>query len=126
MSFARRSLTWNFLATTALTGKRSGRQNSSALPGSMAMLTPGVLAGLFCFGSPIAALAQDGQDGAAKDLPPIVVVDPDQKPKRVPAKRIAPAHIASSRGTSRTDRPAQEAAVTGAGAPTPAQAALDR
>jgi outer membrane receptor protein involved in Fe transport len=89
----------------------------------MAMLTPGVLAGLFCFGDPITALAQDD---SAKDLPPIVVVDPEKKPKRVPARRTAPVRIVSSRGTGRTDRPAQEAAVTGAGAPTPAQAALDR
>jgi hypothetical protein len=89
----------------------------------MAMLTPGVLAGLFCLADPIAALAQDA---AAKDLPAIVVVDPAKKPKREPAKRIAPARTVSNRGTGRNERPAQEAPVTGAGATTPAQAALDR
>ena len=89
----------------------------------MAMLTPGVLAGLFCLAYPIAALAQDA---AAKDLPAIVVVDPAKKPKREPAKRIAPARTVSNRGTGRNERPAQEAPVTGAGATTPAQAALDR
>jgi outer membrane receptor protein involved in Fe transport len=86
----------------------------------------GVTAGLFCVASPIAAFAQDGmeKDGAA--LPPIVVVDPTKKPKRAPARRVAATRAVSSRGTGRNSQPAQEAAVAGAGAPTPAQAALDR
>src|SRR5271168_3123131 len=123
MSSARRSLARSLLATTALTRERRDvrRRNSSSLPNSVAMLTPAVLSGLFCLGNPVKALAQDG---ATKDLPPIVVVDPEKKPKRVQAKRTAPARTVSSRGTGRNDRPAQEAAVTGAGAPTPAQAAL--
>jgi outer membrane receptor protein involved in Fe transport len=85
------------------------------------MLTPAIAAGLLCLANPKAALAQDG---AA--LPPIVVVDPAKKPKRVPAKRSAPTRAVSNRGTGRNSQPAQEAAVAGAGAPTPAQAALDR
>src|SRR5271155_1118615 len=125
MSCVRRSTARRFLATTALAGNRCGGAicRSTVLPASMAMLTPGLLAGLLCLGTPIAAVAQDA---AAKDLPPIVVVDPNKKPKHEPAKRTAPARIVSTRGTGRTDRPAQEAPVTGAGATTPAQAALDR
>jgi outer membrane receptor protein involved in Fe transport len=90
------------------------------------MFALGVTAGLFCVASPIAAFAQDGaaKDGAA--LPPIVVVDPVKKPKRVPAKRSAPTRAVSNRGTGRNNQPAQEAAVAGAGDPTSAQAALDR
>jgi outer membrane receptor protein involved in Fe transport len=55
-----------------------------------------------------------------------VVVDPTKKSKRTPAKRLAPARVVSNRGTGRNSRPAQEAAVIGAGAPTAAEAALDR
>ncbi|HJZ19318.1 MAG TPA: hypothetical protein VJ226_00080, partial [Bradyrhizobium sp.] len=61
MSFVRRSAAWSFLSTTALSGNR--REGAicrrSALPGSIAVLTPGVLAGLFCLADPIAARAQD-------------------------------------------------------------------
>jgi outer membrane receptor protein involved in Fe transport len=125
MSCVRRASAWRFLATSALAGNRCGGAvcRGSALPRSMATLTPHVLAGLFCLGNPSAALAQDE---AAKDLPPIVVVDPNKKPKHEPVKRTAPARVVSNRGTGRNERPAQEAPVTGAGATTAAQAELDR
>jgi outer membrane receptor protein involved in Fe transport len=103
---------------------RGHRQNSRLYRNSAAMLTCGVAAGLLGLTHSNRALAQDS---GAKDLPAIVVVDPTKKPKREPAKRTAPARAASSRGTGRTNlQPVQEAAVAGAGAPTPAEAALDR
>src|SRR5271169_5637593 len=90
------------------------------------MLVPAMAASLLCVTSPIAAMAQDstGQGGAA--LPAIVVTDPSQKPKRPPAKRVTASRAVSTRGTGRNSQSAQEAPVAGAGAPTPAQAALDR
>src|ERR1700733_7252612 len=51
---------------------------------------------------------------------------PPKKLKRTPAKRSAPTRTVSNRGTGRNTQPPQEAAVTGAGVPTPAEAALDR
>jgi outer membrane receptor protein involved in Fe transport len=87
------------------------------------MLLPGVAASSII--KPTAAMAQD----AAKDatvLPGITVVAPTEKPKRAAAKPAAPTRAASSRGAGRSSAPAQEAAVAGAGAPNPAQAALDR
>jgi len=122
------SLSAALLATTALTAKsirsshgpnRYGMARRSVL----AMLAPGIAAGLCCFANPSVVLAQDS---GVKDLPPIVVVDPNQKPKRAPAKRTAPTWAVSNRGAGRTNQPAQDAAVTGAGAPTAAQATLDR
>ena len=112
-------------ATTALTACRSARrgypQDSKLRRSSTAILVPAIAAGLLCLANPKAALAQDG---AA--LPPIVVVDPAKKPKRVPAKRPASTRAVSNRGNGRNSQPAQEAAIAGAGTPTPAQAALDR
>jgi outer membrane receptor protein involved in Fe transport len=102
---------------------RPHQQHSKLYRSSAAVLTLGVAAGLLCVATPNVALAQDS---SVKDLPPIVVVDPTQKPKRAPAKRIAPTRTVSSRGTGRTRQPAQDAPVAGAGGPTPAQAALDR
>jgi outer membrane receptor protein involved in Fe transport len=87
------------------------------------MLLPGVAASSMI--KPTAAMAQD----AAKDatvLPGITVVAPTEKPKRAAAKPAAPTRAASSRGAGRSSATAQEAAVAGAGAPNPAQAALDR
>jgi outer membrane receptor protein involved in Fe transport len=115
-------------ATTALIEcrglSRSHRQNRKLYRSSAAVITFGVAAGLLCLANPNAAWAQDS---AVKDLPPILVVDPAKKPKREPAKRTAPTRTVSSRGgAGRTGRPAQQEAVNGAGAPTPAQAALDR
>jgi outer membrane receptor protein involved in Fe transport len=112
-------------ATTALTEFCSagadrwheGRQHRS----SATLLVPAIAAGLLCFANPSGAFAQDG---AA--LPPIVVVDPAKKLKRMPAKRLASTRAVSSRGAGRNSQPVQEAAVTGAGAPTPVEAALDR
>jgi outer membrane receptor protein involved in Fe transport len=103
---------------------RGLRQNSGLYRSSAAMLTCAVAAGLFGLTHSNRAFAQDS---GAKDLPAIVVVDPAKKPKREPAKPTAPARAASSRGTGRTNQqPVQEAPVAGAGAPTPAEAALDR
>jgi outer membrane receptor protein involved in Fe transport len=91
--------------------------------GVAAMLAPAIAAGLLGLANPTAAMAQDS---GAKDLPPIVVEDAAKKPRRPAPKRIAPTRAASSRGTARSGQPAQEAPVAGAGATTPAQAALDR
>ena len=102
---------------------RSPRQNGILSRGSAAMLTCGAAAGLLGLSGPNAASAQVA---AATDLPAIVVVDPAKKPKREAAKRVAAARLASAGGTGRAGQPAQEAPVAGAGAPTPAQAALDR
>ncbi len=87
---------------------------------------PGIGAGLFYLINPIAATAQDSaaKDGAA--LPAIVVVDPNEKPKRPPTKRTGPTRAVSASGAGNTGKPAQEAPVAGAGAPTAAEAALDR
>jgi outer membrane receptor protein involved in Fe transport len=85
--------------------------------------SPAIAAGLLCFANPNVALTQEN---VAKDLPPIEVVAPTQKPKRAPARRIAATPAVSRRGAGRNSQPTQEAAVAGAGAPTPAQAALDR
>jgi outer membrane receptor protein involved in Fe transport len=116
-------------ATTGLTRWRSARrghpQGSKQLRNSAAilapLLVPTIAAGLLCLASPNAALAQDG---AA--LPPIVVVDPAKKPKRTPVKRSTSTRAVSNRGAGRSSQPVREAAVAGAGAPTPAEAALDR
>jgi outer membrane receptor protein involved in Fe transport len=112
-------------ATTALTVCRSARrhrqQDGKLHRSSAAIFVSGVAAASLCLANPKAALAQDG---AA--LPPIVVVDPLKKPKRTPAKRVASTRAVSSRGAGRNSQPAREAAVTGAGAPSPAEAALDR
>jgi outer membrane receptor protein involved in Fe transport len=113
-------------ATTALTGCLNARgggrlQDSKLYRSSTAILAPAIAAGLLCFANPQAALAQD-----AGALPPIVVVDPLKKLKRAPAKHVAATRAVSNRGTGRNSQPAREAAVTGAGVPTPAEAALDR
>jgi outer membrane receptor protein involved in Fe transport len=87
------------------------------------MLASGAVVGLACLVNPNVASAQDG---GAKELPPIEVTAPAKKQQRVPAKRVAASRTVSTRGTGRNNQPAQEAPVAGAGAPTPAQAALDR
>ena len=102
---------------------RSLRQTSILSRSSAAVFTCGAAAGLLGLSGPNAASAQIA---AATDLPAIVVVDPAKKPKRDAARRVAPARVAPAGGTGRTGQPAQEASVAGAGAPTPAQAALDR
>jgi outer membrane receptor protein involved in Fe transport len=81
---------------------------------------------LFYFANPVVALAQDttAKEGAA--LPPVVIDSPQPKPKRVAARRPAPTRAVSTRGGDRAGQVAQQAPVVGAGAPTPAQAALDR
>jgi outer membrane receptor protein involved in Fe transport len=108
-----------FLTTTSLTAKSIRRS-------AVALLMPGIAASLFCFASPIVALAQAAaeKDGAA--LPPVVIDSPKVKPKRVAAKRPALTRAVSTRGSDRAGQVAQDAPVAGAGAPTPAQAALDR
>jgi outer membrane receptor protein involved in Fe transport len=63
------------------------------------------------------------QAAATQELPSVVVVDPGQKPKPKPVKRVAPKQTASSRGSGQANQPAQDAGISGA---TPAQAALDR
>jgi outer membrane receptor protein involved in Fe transport len=71
-------------------------------------------------------MAQDVAANDAAALPPIEVTAPTEKPKRALAKRPASARAVSNRGANRTSQTAQEAPVAGAGAATPAQAALDR
>jgi outer membrane receptor protein involved in Fe transport len=87
---------------------------------------PGMAAGLVCVADPTPAMAQDVAANDAAALPPIEVTAPTEKPKRAPAKRPASARAVSNRGANRTSQTAQEAPVAGAGAATPAQAALDR
>jgi outer membrane receptor protein involved in Fe transport len=111
------------LATTALTNRQSDglrrRQGCAVRRGAIAVLAPGIAAGLWCVTRPIAAVAED-----VKTLPEVVVVRPAEKPKpRAPAKRTAPRDVAS-RGTGRAG--AQTAPVDGAGAATASEAALDR
>ena len=119
------------LTTTSLTakfirGSHIRHQNEPVRRRTLALLVPGIAAGLFCFASPVVALAQDaaGKDGAA--LPPVVIDSPKEKPKHVAAKRPAPTRAVSTRGGDRAGQVAQDAPVAGAGAPTPAQAMLDR
>jgi outer membrane receptor protein involved in Fe transport len=116
-------------ATTALTEcrgfSRRCEQGGKFYRNSVAMLAFGVAAVLFSLADPNAACAQD-QNGGKQDLPPVVVVAPTQRPKRAPAKPVTPTRSVSNRGTGRTNQPAREAPVAGAGAPTPAEAALDR
>ncbi len=90
------------------------------------MLAPGVAAGMLCFADPTPAMAQDVAANDAAALPPIEVTAPTEKPKRSAVKRPASARAVSNRGANRTSQTAQEAPVAGAGAATPAQAALDR
>jgi outer membrane receptor protein involved in Fe transport len=73
-----------------------------------------------------AARAETQSSPAISQLPPVEITAPTPKPKRSPAKRPASARAIASRGTGRAGEGAQEAPVAGAGAPTPAQAALDR
>jgi outer membrane receptor protein involved in Fe transport len=114
------------LGTTSLVTSKDpwrSRRNIRVLRGSLAVLAPAIAtAGLLCFVSPTTALAQDSE---VRELPPVVVDAPEKKPKRAPPKRIATTRAVSSRGTGRTNQPAHESPVAGAGAPTPAQAALD-
>jgi outer membrane receptor protein involved in Fe transport len=99
---------------------RNHRKHSS-LYGSSAILKPVIASGLLYLTQPHAALAQ--QAGATQELPPVVVVDPGQKPKPKLAKRVAPTRTVTSRGSGQANQPAQEAGNSGT---TPAQAALDR
>ena len=89
------------------------------------MFTSPIAASLFCFANPVGALAQDTAKEAAA-LPPVVIDSPQPKPKRVAARRPAPTRAVSTRGADRAGQVAQQAPLAGAGAPTPAQAALDR
>jgi outer membrane receptor protein involved in Fe transport len=86
------------------------------------MLASGAMVGL-CLANPNVASAQVS---GAKELPPIEVAAPTKKQQRAPAKRIVASRTVSNRGTSQNNQPAQDAPVAEAGAPTPAQAALDR
>jgi hypothetical protein len=87
------------------------------------MLTCGVAAGWLGLAYPTMALAQGS---GVTHLPDVVVDAPMQKPAKPPVKRRSPTRAASNRGTGRTNQPVQEAPAAGAGAPTPAEAALDR
>jgi hypothetical protein len=114
----------NVLSVTALRGGRvrAHRQNSSLYKSSAAMLTCGVAAGLIGLANPTIALAQDS---GVTHLPDVVVDAPTQKPAKPHVKRRSPTRAASNRGTGRTNQPVQETPAAGAGAPTPAEAALD-
>jgi outer membrane receptor protein involved in Fe transport len=111
------------LATTSLTAKSVHRSRAR---GAVAIFASPIAASLFCFANPVAALAEDvaAKEGVA--LPPVVIDSPQPKPKRVAARRPAPTRAVSTRGADRAGQVAQEAPVAGAGATTPAQAALDR
>jgi outer membrane receptor protein involved in Fe transport len=88
-----------------------------------AILAPTAAVTLLTFANSSLTFAQDS---GVKDLPPITVVDPAKKPNRTPIKRLAPSRSVSNRGAGRNSRTAQQAPVAGAGAPTPAQAALNQ
>jgi outer membrane receptor protein involved in Fe transport len=111
------------VATTSLTAKSVHRSRACR---AVATFASPIAASLFCFANPVAALAEDvaAKEGAA--LPPVVIDSPQPKPKRVAARRPAPTRAVSTRGADRAGQVAQEAPVAGAGATTPAQAALDR
>jgi outer membrane receptor protein involved in Fe transport len=79
-------------------------------------------AGLFCL---LDSCAASAQENGPKELPAIEVDAPAIKQKP-PAKRAVPARAVSARGKGQNNQPAQEAPAAGTGAPTPAQAALDR
>jgi outer membrane receptor protein involved in Fe transport len=117
-----------FLRTISLVdwhgdGANRGRQLGKLPPACLTMLTPSIAAGFLCM---VNAKTASAQDSGAKDLPAIVVVGSPKKPKRAPAKPVAASRPVFTRGTGRTSHPVQQAPVAGAGAPTPAQAALDR
>jgi outer membrane receptor protein involved in Fe transport len=91
-----------------------------------AMLVPGMAPSLFCFAYTTSTVAQDVATNDATALPPIEITAPTEQLKRSLARRPASTRTAPNRGANRTSQAAQEAPVTGTGAPTPAQAALDR
>jgi outer membrane receptor protein involved in Fe transport len=95
-------------------------QQPSGLYRSSTILQPVIASSLLCLAHPHAASAQTA---APMELPPVVVVSPDQKPKPKLAKRVAPKRTVTSRGSGQSNQAAQEAGNSGT---TPAQAALDR
>ena len=95
--------------------KRAGAYRYSA-----AVLKAVIASGPIYLANSHAVLAQAA---ATQELPSVVVVDPGQKPKPKPVKRVAPKQTASTRGSGQANQPAQDAGTSGA---TPAQAALDR
>jgi outer membrane receptor protein involved in Fe transport len=95
--------------------KRAGMYRYSA-----AVLKAVIASGPIYIANSNAVLAQAA---ATLELPSVVVVDPGQKPKPKPVKRVAPKQTASSRGSGQANQPAQDAGTSGT---TPAQAALDR
>jgi outer membrane receptor protein involved in Fe transport len=111
------------LATTSMTAKSVHRWRARR---AVAIFASPIAASLFCLANPVAALAEDtvAKEGVA--LPPVVIDSPQPKPKRVAARRPAPTRAVSTRGADRAGQVAQQAPVAGAGATTPAQAALDR
>jgi outer membrane receptor protein involved in Fe transport len=98
----------------------------AARRGAAAMLAASVAAGLLCVASTPGAMAQDSAPRSGAALPPIEVTAPAEKPKRAPIKRPASARAVFSRGANRSSQTALEAPGAGLGAPTPAQAALDK
>ena len=95
--------------------KRAGMYRYSA-----ALLKAAIASGPIYLANSNAVLAQAA---TTQELPSVVVVDPGQKPKPKPVKRVAPKQTASSRGSGQANQPAQDAGTSGT---TPAQAALDR
>jgi outer membrane receptor protein involved in Fe transport len=87
---------------------------------SAAALEAAMASGLIFFVTPQAALAQTPP---VQELPPVVVVDPGERPKPKLAKRVAPKRTVISQGGGQANQPAREAGNSGT---TPAQAALDR
>jgi outer membrane receptor protein involved in Fe transport len=96
------------------------RQRQSRLYRSVALLKPFMASSLIYLAHPNAVLAQTR---SPQELPPIVIVDPGQKPKPKLAKRVGPKRTVTSRGNGQANQAAQEAGNSGT---TPAEAALDR
>jgi outer membrane receptor protein involved in Fe transport len=105
-------------AVSKICDGRSGMDRCSAVAFE-AVIASG-LSGLMCLAVTHVALAQAA---ATQELPPVVVVNPGEKPKPRPIKRTASKRNVSSRGSGQANQPAQDAGVS---ATTPAQAALDR
>jgi outer membrane receptor protein involved in Fe transport len=108
------------LPSQSLLLARSHTRHSGIYRCSAAALEAVIASGLICLAAPHAALAQAA---ATQELPPVVIVDPGEKTKPKPVRRVAAKRNVSSRGSGQANQPAQEAGVS---ATTPAQAALDR
>jgi hypothetical protein len=99
-----------FLSKTNFPDGSCSRQRQSRLYRSVALLKPFMASSLIYLAHPNAVLAQTR---SAQELPPIVIVDPGQKPKPKLAKRVGPKRTVTSRGNGQANPAAQEAGNSG-------------